>query len=277
MSGLLNSLRSSTTGAGRQSSSHDDHGADVAELLKTVSQRSMSTTQEEKQELDRISKRVREHNNHKPPNPVDFIQKKLSEIQMGSNKSNEVDDNMGNNDNNIMASPNNSTKPKLNMETIASPLNNISKDVSARFSKLKTQISQAKMQVEERIHSHDATQRRQQPSQQQRTLAEATSASLRASSATTSSPAPTPTIVALPPLEPKMTSNATTTTEKRQEDESSSSSDPETSTEPSAVSEPAARQDVFVIGDESDEQEDEIAGTKNDDDVDQGEEKKQDL
>jgi hypothetical protein len=131
MSSLLNSLRSSSS---RHS---DEHG--VAELLEAVSRRTMSCTDEEKQELGNMVKRVREHN-HKP-NAVEILQKKLSNIHIGGNN-NSIAQVERSND---MTSPNNNNRPKVGVgviPNIGSPLNNLGKDIARGFSKLQTQLSQ---------------------------------------------------------------------------------------------------------------------------------------
>ena len=248
MSGLLNSLRSPTKNTG------DDHG--VAELLEAVSKRSMSCTQEEKQELDNISKRVREHN-HKP-NPVEMLQKKLSSMQMGS--SNHSKDNNNDkqpepsladdfNSSGIVSSPAPPpNKPKLNEKlgnfanSTKPKLNKMGQDIKEKFSGLKTQLSQAKMQVEERLH---AERRQPRPSQQQQQPAQEYEAA--------------PTIVVLPPLEdPKMVAPTIDKPAQQQEDD-------------------ADEQNVFVIGDDDDDDEEAVDEKQPSDTAAQGEEKKQDL
>lgn len=123
MSHLLNSLRS-------PSRPSDEHG--VAELLEIVSKRSMSCTDAEKQELGEIAKNLREYN--KPSNPLELLQKKLSNINLGINQN-------GNQTESVTSessrSPNPS-KPKLpGMQGIVSPW----KDLARGISKLQSQFA----------------------------------------------------------------------------------------------------------------------------------------
>jgi hypothetical protein len=266
MSGLLNSLRNSKA---RQS---DDHG--VAELLEAVSKRSMSCTEEEKQELDNMSRRVREHNNHKP-NPVEMLQKRLSGMQMGnsnhSNRSSQhgeisaaADDY---NSSGIVSPTTNSNKPKLNMSKIGSPLNSLGKDIARGLSGWKTQISQAKIQVEERLHAHEfSPQQRIRPTRpSERNELASDSAMLRDVNAE-------PTIVVLPPLDdPKLVPPNVQSKEKQ---ELISSSDP------AATESAAEQQNVFVISDEDNDvamDDKATEGTSTSISVEGEEEKKQDL
>lgn len=155
MSQLLNGLRSSSS---RQS---DEHG--VADLLEAVSRRSMSCTDEEKQEIFDMVKRVREHN-HKP-NAVESIQRKLSSIHVGltvNNNNNSTEPNYSD-----PASPNR-TKPNfVGVPSIGVPLNNLGKDIARGISILQNQLSPSKIlsPLADRV---DRESRRKQPMQQQK-------------------------------------------------------------------------------------------------------------
>jgi hypothetical protein len=155
MSQLLNGLLSSSSS--RQS---DEHG--VADLLEAVSRRSMSCTDEEKQEIFDMVKRVREHN-HKP-NAVESIQRKLSSIHVGLTVNNNNSTEPNHSD---PASPNR-TKPNfVGVPSIGVPLNNLGKDIARGISILQNQLSPSKIlsPLAERV---DRESRRKQPMQQQK-------------------------------------------------------------------------------------------------------------
>ncbi|KAG7350689.1 hypothetical protein IV203_010049 [Nitzschia inconspicua] len=166
---LLSSLRSSSS---RQT---DEHG--VAELLEAVSRRTMSCTEEEKQEIGDMVKRVREH--HHKPNPVELLQKKLSGISMTATGTNNKNNGQSNPDGGgDVATPKQVQKPKFTTTTSASgiqsignPLNNLGKDIVRGFSKLQNQLSQSnilspltdRMEARQRPTSPPQQQKQQQP------------------------------------------------------------------------------------------------------------------